>query len=48
MENIRIRNPGWPRSRVTGIEIQAEFKIRICSDFGNLKERIRKPDPESQ
>ena len=36
----------WPGSRVIGTELQAVFKIRIRSDFENLKERIRNPDPE--
>ena len=36
----------WPGSRVIDTELQAVFKIRIRSDFENLKERIRNPDPE--
>jgi hypothetical protein len=36
----------WPGSSVIGTELQAVFKIRIRSDFENLKERIRNPDPE--
>ncbi len=34
----------WPGSRIIGTELQAVFKIRIRSDFENLKERIRNPE----